>query len=82
MRKVLVDNHEDGYEVEAGATEKDLLNLTAVFCVPVTIQVAMLINVSSVASHIQSFDQVGICLIEMLIGFVTQSPACLTHMRL
>ena len=62
--------------VEAGDTDKDLLRLTALCCVPVTVQVAMLLNVS-VANHIQSFDQVGICLIEMLIGFVTQSPACL-----
>ena len=71
---LLVDNH----EVEAGDTGKDLLSLSAVCCVPVTVQVAMLLNVPSVANHLQSFDQVGICLIEMLIGFVTQSPACST----
>ena len=73
MRKVLVDNHEDDYEVKSGDTGKDLLSLTAVCCVPVTVQVAMLLNVPSVANHLKSFDQVGICLIEMLIGFVTQS---------
>ena len=72
-RKVRVDNNEDDYEVEACDTGKDLLSLTAVCGVPVTVHVAMLLNVPSVANHIQSFDQVGICLIEMLIGFVTQS---------
>ena len=70
MKKVLV---ECNYEVEAGDTGKDMLSLTAVCCVPVTGQVAMLLNMPSVANHLQSFDQVGICLIEMLIGFVTQS---------
>ena len=73
MIKVLVDNHEDDYEVKAGDTGKDLLSLTAVCCVPVIVQDAMLLNVPSVANRLQSFDQVGICLIEMLIGFVTQS---------
>ena len=73
VRKVLVDNHEDDYEVEAGDTGNDLLILTAVCCVPVTVQVAMLLNVPSLANQLPSFDQVGICLIEMLIGFVTQS---------
>ena len=57
MRKVLVDNHGDDYEVEAGVTGNDLLSLTAVFCIPVTVQVAMLLKVPSVAN--QSFDQVG-----------------------
>ena len=79
MRKVLVDNHEDDYEVEACDTGKDLLSLTAVCCVPVTVQVAMLPNVPSVTNHLQSFDQVGICLIKMLIGFVTQSQRCPTE---
>ena len=37
MRKVLVDNHEDDYEVESGDTGKDMLSLTAVCCVPVTV---------------------------------------------
>ena len=58
MRKVLVDNHEDEFEVEAGDPDKDLLSLTALCCVPVTVHVAMLLNVPSIANHIQSFDQV------------------------
>ena len=37
VRKVLVDNHEDDSEVEACDTGKDLLSLTAVCCVPVTV---------------------------------------------
>ena len=43
-------------QVEAGDTDKDLLSLTALCCVPVTVQVAMLLNVPSVANHVQSFD--------------------------
>ena len=79
MRKVLVDNYEDDYEVKAGDTDKDRLSLTAVCCIPVTVQVAILLNVHSVVNHLQNFDQIVICLIEMLIGFVTQCPACPTE---
>ena len=66
VRKILVDNHEDDYEVEVGNTVSDELSITAVCCVPVTVQVAMLLNMPFVPNHLQSFDQVGICLIKCL----------------
>ena len=53
MRKVLVDNHEDDYEVEAGDTDNYLLSLTALCCVLITVQITMLPNGPSVANHIQ-----------------------------
>ena len=37
VRKVLVDNHKDDYEVEASDTGKDLLSLTVIGCVTVTV---------------------------------------------
>ena len=44
--------------------------------IPISIQVTIFVQVTSVANNLKSFDNVGECLIEMLVCIVSFSPPC------